>query len=266
MAFHLLTRLGLLSALCLLALGCRADVWIESPDERVLALADTAGLTTRAARIDTVFRPMPIDSAAASFAWLVDRPAPRLPSSRAFPRDPVAAVRQYLRALSQTGSSSRGTIGVGEVGYERAFTYLHPRVRRSMSEEELARRLGGVVRPTIVRLRVVPGDSTRVFAELLVLKEVDEQSMLGLYFGHFVTRPGDNGWQLTAARLASEDWQSRLGRIDDWRYDRARAANEFATEDARYSRDLVQLESGEWVPLARPAPAADLTLGLPEPR
>ena len=185
MAFHLLARLGSLSALCLLALGCRADVWIESPDERLLARADSSAITTETARTDTVFRPMPIDSAAASFAWLVDRPEPRLPLSRAFPRDPIAAVRQYLRALSQTGSSSRGTIGVGEVGYERAFTYLHPRVRRSMSEEELARRLGGVVRPMIVRLRVVPGDSTRVFAELLVLVEVDEQSMLGLYFGHF---------------------------------------------------------------------------------
>lgn len=266
MAFDSLTRLGALSALCLLALGCRADVWIEGPDERALARADTVGRTTRAALIDTVFRPMPVDSAAASFAWLIDRPKPRLPSSRAFPRDPVAAVRQYLRALSQTGSSSRGVIGVGEIGYERAFTYLHPRVRRSMSTEELARRLGGVVRPTIVRLRAVPGDSTLVFAELLVLREVDEQAMLGLYYGHFAARSGDNGWQLTGARLASEDWQSRLGRIDEWRYDRARAANEFATEDVRYTRDLVELESGEWVPLARPAPAADLMLGLPELR
>jgi hypothetical protein len=34
-------------------------------------------------------------------------------------------------------------------------------------------------------------------------------------------------------------------------------------EDSRYGRDLVQLQSGEWVPIGRPAPVVDLTFGLP---
>jgi hypothetical protein len=203
-----------------------------------------------------------IDSVAASFAWLV-RLAPRLPSQRSFPSGAEEAGRQFVRALAQTGSSSRGPIGVGEAGYERAFTYVHPQIRGRRSASEWSAGLAGVVRPTIVRIEPVPGDSSRVFAELLVLRDAGGESLLGLYYGHFSAAPGDNGWQLSGARFASEDWQAALRPGEDWRYDRAAAAARFVAEDSLYARDLVQLESGEWVPLSRPAPSADLTFGLP---
>lgn len=242
--------------------GCHAEVWVESPDERLRAEADTAGAASAA--VDTLYRPLPIDSAAASFAWILRRPAPRLTDAREFPAGPVDAARSYLRALAQTGSSSRGTIGVGELGYERAFTYVHPSVRGRRTASEWGASLAGVVRPAIVKLEPVPGDSNLVFAELAVLHDVDGRTLLGLYYGHFAARPGDNGWQLTAARFASEDWQSPLGVHRAWRYDRALAAREYAADDPAAALALVELESGEWVPIGRPAPAADLRLGLPD--
>ena len=104
---------------------------------------------------------------------------------------------------------------------------------------------------------------TRVFAELLVLRDVGGQSLLGLYYGHFAAAPGDNGWQVAGARFASEGWQAALRRGEAWRYDRAAAAARFVAEDSLYGRDLVQLQSGEWVPIGRPAPSVDLTFGLP---
>jgi hypothetical protein len=154
-------------------------------------------------------------------------------------------------------------VGVGEVGYERAFTYIHPAVRGRRTWQQWAASLAGIVRPAVVRLEPVPTDSTRVFVELLVLREVEGQSLIGLYYGHFAAAPGDNGWQLAGARLASEDWVGPLSGSQPWRYDRAGAARSHAIEDTSYALDLVELRSGEWVPLARPAPAADLTLGLP---
>ena len=249
----------------LAAIGCRADVWVESPDERRAARArpDTAAPELVA---DTIYRPAPIDSVAASFAWIVERPAPRVTTARSFPAGPVEAARQFVRALAQTGSTAQGTVGVGQVGYERAFTYLHPRVRGGRSWEEWSPTLAGIVRTAVVHLEPIPGDSNRVFAELLVLREIDGQSLIGLYFGQFEASPGDNGWQLTGARLASEDWAGPLGSGERWRFDRAGAARAYAAEDSSYAIDLVELQSGEWVPLARPAPAADLTLGLPDLR
>ncbi len=237
-------------------------MWIEKPGEEPPTAADTAAFP---AVVDTLYRPTPIDSAGASFAWATGRP-PVLTSTRSFPDGPVEAVRQYLRALAQTGSGSRGTIGAGGEGYERAFTYVHPSVRRRRSAESWARELAGVVRPEAIRLARVPGDSTRVFAEVLVLRDVGGQSLLGLYYGHFTAARGDNGWQLTGARLASEDWQSPLGGHQPWRWDRAGAARTYAAEDSSFAIDLTRLESGEWVPLARPTPTVDLRLGLPEPR
>lgn len=259
-------RGSLLLMLGVLALGCRADVWVESPDERLAARADTAAAPAAAiAPADTALRPVHIDSAAASFAWVVERPAPRVTSTRSFPDGPVEAVRQYIRAVAQTGSTDLGTIGVGDVGYERAFTYVHPAVRGARTWAAWAPSLAGIVRPAVVRLEPVPGDTARVFTELLVLREMDDQSVLGFYYGHFTAAPGDNGWQVTAGRLASEDWAGTLGGADRqrWRYDRAAAARQYALEDSSAAVGLVELQSGEWVPLARPAPAADLTLGLP---
>lgn len=244
--------------------GCRADVWVEGPDERRAEPVDSAPVV--AAEVDTVYRPFRIDSTAASFAWLVERPAPRLPSERRYPENPVEAVRQFVRALAQTGSSRRGPVGVGQTGYDRAFTYVHPRVRGSRTAAEWAPSLAGLVRPAVVDLAPVPADSSRVFAELLVLREVADQPLLGLYYGHFTTARGDNGWQVTGARLASQDWSAAVVRGEAWRFDRAAAAREFAVEDPAYARDLVRLKSGEWVPLARPAHARDLTLGLPDAR
>ncbi|MFN2384537.1 MAG: hypothetical protein ABR559_09825, partial [Gemmatimonadota bacterium] len=87
---------------------------------------------------------------------------------------------------------------------------------------------------------------------------------LGLYYGQFAAAPGDNGWQLTGARLMSEDWQNRLGGRRTWRHDRAGAARTYATEDPRYAGALIQLHSGEWVPLARPVPETHLRLALPD--
>jgi hypothetical protein len=250
---------------CLAAVsGCRADVWMESPDERLAAAEDTARSGSTVTVVDTVFRPMPIDSAGASFVWLTRRPDPLVPWVRTFPDDAVEAVEQFLRALAQTGSSSRGRIGVGDIGYERAFTYVHPQVRGRRSWRQWAPALEGIVRPVAIQLRRVPQDSSRVFVELLVLREVDGESFLGLYYGHFAAAPGDNGWQLTGARFVSEDWQSPLGDLERWRYDRAGAARSYADEDPAYSFDLVHLESGEWVPLTRSAPSADLRLGLPD--
>lgn len=260
---HRCKRLLLLLALALPA--CQADVWVETPDERQAARADTVTAdTARAER--AALRPTPIDSAAASFAWVVDRPAPRVPSTRPFPDNAVEAARQFLRALAQTGSSSRGAIGVGGAGYDRAFTYVHPATRGGRTAEGWASRLAGIVRPTVVQLEALPDDSTRVFAEVLVLWDVNGQSLLGVYYGHFTAFPGDNGWQLTGARLASEDWQSTLGGHQPWRWDRAGAAQAYAAEDPSYALDLIELESGEWVPRARPAPTADLMFGLPVPR
>jgi hypothetical protein len=247
-----------------LALGCRAEVWVEGPEERLQTVGDTAPPV--AVPVDTVYRPTPIDSAAASLAWILRRPAPRLTDQRAFSQNAVDAARQFLRALAQTGSSTKGTIGVGELGYERAFTYVHPRVRGERSAARWAWGLGGVVRPAVVRLEPVPGDSTLVFAELAVLHEVDGQSLMGLYYGHFAAAAGDNGWQLTGARLASEDWQSPLGQLAPWRYDRALAARQYADQDTAAALTLVELKSGEWVPIARPAPTADLRFGLPDLR
>lgn len=242
--------------------ACRADVWVEGPDERRRAVVRGEDPDTASLAADTIYRPIHIDSVAASFAWLV-RPQPRLPSQRSFPSGPEEAARQFVRALAQTGASTLGSIGIGEVGYERAFTYVHPEIRRRRTAAEWSAGLAGVVRPSIVRLEAVPGDSTRVFAELLVLRDQGGESLLGLYYGHFSAAPGDNGWQLAGARFASEDWQAPLRRGEAWRYDRAAAAARFVIEDSLYARDLVQLESGEWVPLSRPAPSADLTFGLP---
>lgn len=240
--------------------ACEADLRLERPGEA--GRSDPDSVAEAAARSDTVFRPMPIDSAAASFAWVVEGPSPRVTRERSYPGGAVEAARQFLRALAQTGSSTKGTIGVGSIGYDRAFTYVHPRVRPG-SVNEWSAGLAGVVRPAIVRLEPVPGDSTRVFAELVVLREIDQQSLLGLYYGHFRAEPGDNGWQLTGARLASEDWESPLSpRVPD-RYDRAGAAREYAEEDPAHALSLVRLHSGEWVPLTRAAPRNDLRLGLP---
>ncbi|CAN5892662.1 hypothetical protein BH20GEM1_BH20GEM1_06120 [soil metagenome] len=241
-------------------LACEADLRLARPGEPRRSASDT--LAGSSAPLDTVFRPMPIDSVAASFAWVVERPEARVTRERSYPSGPVEAARQFLRALAQTGSSTKGTIGVGDVGYDRAFTYVHPRVRPA-EVETWRNGLTGIVRPAIVRLEAVPGDSTRVFAELVVLREIDQQSLLGLYYGHFRAQPGDNGWQLTGARLMAEDWESPLSvRVPD-RYDRAGAAHEYATEDPAYALGLVRLHSGEWVPLARPAPRSDLRFGLP---
>ncbi len=245
------------------SLGCRADVWLESPDERIAGGTDTTR-TTSPGEVDTIYRPTPIDSVGASFAWIVRRPAARLPDERAFPASAAEAARQYLRALTQTGSSTKGTIGVGDLGYERAFTYVHPRVRGRRSAARWAWTLSGIVRPTIVRLDSIPGDSTRVFAELLVLRDVGGESLVGLYYGHFAALPGDNGWQLTGARFASEDWQSPLGGHRPWRYDRALASRSYAAQDTTSPLMMVQLKSGEWVPITLPAPSADLRFGLPD--
>lgn len=242
--------------------ACDADVWIESPGERREAAADTVERVPVV--VDTVYRPEPIDSVAASFAWLAARPTGRITTGRSFPAGAEEAARQFVRALGQTGSSTRGTIGAGDVGYQRAFTYVHPRVRGPRTSDQWQRSLAGVVKVALVRLEPVPGDSTLVFAELLVLRELDRQSMIGLYHGHFAAAPGDNGWQLTAARFVSEDWQSPLGGIESWRYDRARAGSRYAELDPDYGLDLVRLHSGEWVPLAMPVPVADLRFGLPD--
>jgi hypothetical protein len=240
--------------------ACEADLHLERPGDPRRASADTVAEVAIAA--DTVFRPMPIDSSAASFAWVVERPEARVTRERSYPSDPEDAARQFLRALAQTGSSTKGTIGVGTVGYDRAFTYVHPRVR-PRSVEAWRTSLAGIVRPAIVRLDPVPGDSTRVFAEIVVLREVDRQSLLGIYYGHFRAEPGDNGWQLTGARLMAEDWESPLGPRLPARWDRAGAAREYADEDPVHALNLVQLQSGEWVPLTRLAPRGDLRLGLP---
>jgi hypothetical protein len=251
-----ITALVLLAAL----LACEADLRLARPGE-ARRFADDTTAEASASR-DTVFRPMPIDSAAASFAWVVERPEARVTRERSYPSGPVEATRQFLRALAQTGSSSKGTIGVGAIGYDRAFTYVHPRVRPGTVEQWRAG-LTGIVRPAVVRLEPVPGDSTRVFAELVVLREIEQQSLLGLYYGHFRAEPGDNGWQLIGARLSAEDWESPLGtRIPD-RYDRAGAARAYAIEDPAYALGLIRLHSGEWVPLRRPAPRSDLRFGLP---
>lgn len=251
--------------LCLIALGCRAEVWLESPDERLTVVEEDTAAGSEVV-VDTVIRPMPIDSAAASFAWVVERPAPRVPATRSYPEGPEEAARQFLRALSQTGSTREGLVGTGELGYQRAFTYVHPRVRGTLSAERWSRRLAGIVRPTVIRLRPLPEDSTRVFAELAVLREIDGQSLLGVYFGQFEAAPGDNGWQLTGARLMSEDWHSPLGRREPWRYDRAAAARAHAERNPEWSLDLVRLESGEWWPIGRPVPVAHLRFGLPDLR
>jgi hypothetical protein len=242
------------------SLGCEADLRFERPGQSGRVVSDS--ILDPGAPADTVFRPMPIDSAAASFAWVVERPEPLVTRERSYPDNAVEAARQFLRALGQTGSSTKGTIGVGALGYDRAYTYVHPRVRPS-SPERWRTGLAGIVRPAIVRLEPVPGDSTRVFAELVVLREIDRQSLLGLYYGHFRAVPGDNGWQLTGARLAAEDWESPLGPRVPQRYDRAGAAREYATEDPVHALNLVRLHSGEWVPLTRLAPSSDLRLGLP---
>lgn len=255
-------RLVLVVGLAGLA-ACDGDVRIESPDERGRTRSDTVATS---GVVDTVYRPAPIDSVPASFAWLIDRPPARVPTERPYPGGPEEAARQYLRALAQTGADSRGALGTGAVGYDRAFTYVHPSIRRGRTAEGWSSGLTGIVRPVVVRLAPVPGDSTRVFAELSILREVDGESLLGLYYGHLAAAPGDNGWQLTGARLASEDWSAPLAGRDGWRFDRASAARTFAEEDPDYAVDLVELGSGEWVPLARPAPAAHLTLGLPDLR
>jgi hypothetical protein len=250
---------ALLLTLAALTGGCEADIRLARPGDAPPGSDSTADPAVPA---DTVFRPMPIDSAAASFAWVVVRPEARVTRERSYPGGPEEAARQYLRALAQTGSSSKATIGVGAVGYERAFTYVHPRVRPA-DVADFRAALEGIVRPAIVRLEPVPGDSTLVFTELVVLREIDSQSMLGLYFGHFRAEPGDNGWQLTGARLMAEDWESPLApRLPD-RWDRAGAAREYAVEDPVYALNLIRLQSGEWVPLTRLPPRGDLRLGLP---
>ncbi|HJU87463.1 MAG TPA: hypothetical protein VJ788_08855 [Gemmatimonadota bacterium] len=254
-----LTGAALAFALAALTGGCEADLRLARPGEVGPGADTAAGVAIPA---DTVFRPMPIDSAAASFAWVVVRPEARVTRERSFPGGPEEAARQFLRALAQTGSSSKGTIGVGAIGYERAFTYVHPRVRPTEAET-WSGQLEGIVRPAVVRLEPVPGDSSLVFAELVVLREVDRQSMLALYYGHFRAEPGDNGWQLTGARLMAEDWESPLGgRLPD-RWDRAGAAREYAAEDPVHALNLIRLHSGEWVPLTRLPPRNDLQLGLP---
>lgn len=243
-----------------LVLACEADLRLDRPGQAGRERADSVVDTAMPA--DTVFRPMPIDSAAASFAWVVKRPSPLVTRERPYPDSAVEAARQFLRALAQTGSSTKGPIGVGAVGYERAFTYVHPRVRPE-SPDRWRTGLAGIVRPAIVRLEPVPGDSMRVFAELVVLREVDRQSLLGIYYGHFRAEPGDNGWQVTGARFAAEDWESPLGPRVPLRYDRAGATREYAVEDPVYALNLIRLHSGEWVSLTRPAPRNDLRFGLP---
>jgi hypothetical protein len=253
------TGAALAFALVALTGGCDADLRLARPGEAGVR-PDTAALV--AVPADTVFRPTPIDSAAASFAWVVVRPEARVTRERSYPSGPEDAARQFLRALAQTGSSSKGTIGVGAVGYERAFTYVHPRVRPANAQEWSAG-LEGIVRPAVVRLEPVPGDSTLVFAELVELREVDRQSMLALYYGHFRAEPGDNGWQLTGARLMAEDWESPLATRLPARWDRAVAAREYAEEDPLHALNLIRLHSGEWVPVTRLPPRSDLRLGLP---
>lgn len=246
-------------ALAALTGGCEADLRLARPGDARPGADSAAGVAVPA---DTVFRPMPIDSTAASFAWVVERPEARVTRERSYPGGPEEAARQFLRALAQTGSSSKGTIGTGAVGYDRAFTYVHPRVRPADVEEWRAA-LEGIVRPAVARLEPVPGDSTLVFAELVVLREVDGQSMLALYYGHFRAEPGDNGWQLTGARLMAEDWESPLATRLPARWDRAGAARVYAEEDPVHALNLIRLHNGEWVPLTRLPPRSDLRLGLP---
>lgn len=258
------TRLLRPALLAVLVTACPAELSVETPDERLRSDQDSgAALPTV---VDTVFRPMPIDSAPASFAWLVDRPPPRVTVERSFPSGAADAARQFVRALAQTGSTGRGSIGVGDVGYERAFTYLHPAVRSRRGWRAWAASLSGIVRPAIVTLESVPDDSTRVFVELLVLREQDGQSLLGIYYGHFSAAPGDNGWQLTGARLMAEDWASPLGGHQPWRWDRAGAARAYALENPAYALTMVRLQSREWVPVARPVPVVHLRFGLPDLR
>ena len=149
-------------ALAALTGGCEADLRLARPGDVGPGVDSAADVAVPA---DTVFRPMPIDSTAASFAWVVERPEARVTRERSYPGGPEEAARQFLRALAQTGSSSKGTIGTGAVGYDRAFTYVHPRVRPADVEQWRAA-LEGIVRPAVVRLEPVPGDSTLVFAEL----------------------------------------------------------------------------------------------------
>jgi hypothetical protein len=84
--------------------------------------------------------------------------------------------------------------------------------------------------------------------------------MLAIYYGHFRAEPGDNGWQLTGARLMAEDWETPLGPRLPVRWDRAGAAREYAAEDPVHALNLVRLHSGEWVPLTRLVPQSDLRL------
>lgn len=253
-----------LAALALALTACPAELSVETPDERLAAEADTASSVPTV--VDTVFRPMPIDSVAASFAWLLDRPAPLVTTDRLYPSDAEEAARQFLRALAQTGRGRYGTVGTGSQGYERAFTYVHPRIRRRRSSEQWSPLLSGILRPVVVQLEPVPDDSTRVFAEVMVLKDEDGESVLGLYYGHLSAEPGDNGWQVTGARLTSEDWEAPLAGVQPWRYDRAGAARGYAIEDPSYAIHMIRLQSGEWVPLGRPVPVAHLRFGLPDPR
>jgi hypothetical protein len=87
--------------------------------------------------------------------------------------------------------------------------------------------------------------------------------MLAIYYGHFRAEPGDNGWQLSGARLMAEDWESPLATRLPARWDRAGAAREYAAEDPLHALNLVRLHNGEWVPLTRLPPRSDLRLGLP---
>ena len=119
----------------------------------------------------------------------------------------VEAARQFLRALAQTGSSSKGTIGVGSIGYERAFTYVRRGTALRGAAVELWAR--GDRAAGHRQAGAGPRGLDPCVRRVVVLREVDRQSLLGLYYGHFRAEPGDNGWQLTG-RLASEDWESPL--------------------------------------------------------
>ena len=74
------TGVAIAFALVTLIVGCEAEIGIERPGEARGAGVDT--VAGAAVPVDTVFRPAPIDSAGASFAWVVVRPEARVTRER----------------------------------------------------------------------------------------------------------------------------------------------------------------------------------------
>ena len=207
------------------------------------------------------------------------------------PTDPERALVAFLSALSWAGRPARfGSIPTAEDGCRKAYGYLSRAVRQRVSLEQFKNSLSGVgkIRP----LKILPanyGDDTdpawipRYFVEVERLEECElrgeVKSVITYYAGFYTLTKEEGTFRVKSWDMKPEDFISRLGGHQPWRYDPEEMAaqhvlthvfhgkgplsgpvtllqrkEDFAEvrvgkETGGYSVYLARLENGEWMPI-----------------